>query len=92
MNIKREFSNLFYVYTKKHYCLECSTKLKTTTQSKVVNPKSPDAKEYDFYFVDSYLIGDVKFVWTEFECPNCGFRIKVRDLKKLEREQKKRGE
>lgn len=91
MKIKREFGNPFYVYFKKHYCPKCSTKLKIITGSKVVNPKSPDAKEYDFYFVDSYFIGDVKFVWTEFECPNCCFRIKASDLEKIERDQKKRG-
>lgn len=91
INIKREFGDPFYIYLKKHYCPKCSTRLKITTVSKVVNPKSPEAKEYDFHFVDSFFIGDVKFIWTEFECPNCCFRIKADDLKVVERELKKRG-
>ena len=91
MNIKREFNSPFYTYMKKHFCPKCSTQLKTTTQSKIVSSKSPDAKEYDFHFVDNYFIGDVKFIWTEFECPNCSFREKVGDMKKNEREQKKGG-
>lgn len=40
--------------------------------------------------MDNYFIGDVKFIWTEFECPNCGFRIKVKDMKKIENDNRKR--
>lgn len=89
MSFSREFKSPFFVYCKKHFCPKCSTRLETVTVSKVVNSKSEEAKNFDFSHVETFLVGDVKFIWTEFKCPNCNFQIKIEDLKKLEREQKK---
>lgn len=34
------------------------------------------------------MIGNVKFIWTEFQCPVCGKQISIDDMKRIEKEQK----
>lgn len=89
-HIKRTWTSPFYVYCKKHYCPDCNTLLSKTKVSKIVSSKSPEAKEHDFSSAggDGYMIGDVKFIWTEFLCPNCGKQIPVKDMKMIERDNK----
>lgn len=83
------YSSPFFVYCKKHFCPQCGTELGRIRVSKVVNSKSPEAKDFDFHHVDCYLSGNVKFTWTEFKCPQCEFQIKINDLIKYERNQRK---
>lgn len=83
-HFSRIWRNPFYVYFKKHYCPKCSTVLKTTTESKIVNSESPEAKDYDFHNVDNYMIGDVKFIYDVFLCSNCGRVYTVEEMKKIE--------
>jgi hypothetical protein len=92
-SIKRTWTSPFYVNCKKHYCTDCNTLLSKTKVSKIVNSKSPEANEYDFSSVggDGYMFGDVKFIWTEFLCSNCGKQISIKDMKKIERDQRKYG-
>lgn len=86
----KKYINDDVVYTsfKKHYCPDCSNKLKTVKVSKVVNYKSPEAKDYDFYFgrpgQGVMVTGDAMFIWKEFECSNCARHFTVEELKKIE--------
>lgn len=77
-----------YVSFTKHFCPDCSSKLKTVKVSKIINFNSPEADKYDFYFglgQDGFVVnGDVKFVWKEFECSNCKRHFTVEELKKIE--------
>lgn len=62
---------IFYTVFKKHYCPVCGTKLTRIKTSKRVNSTSPEAKNYDFTLGDSFMVGDVEFIWKEFYCPTC---------------------
>ena len=88
--IKRIFKCPFYVNWKKHYCPECHEKLEKIKVSKIVNSRSPEAADFDFLNTcDTYMIGNVKFIWTEFQCPACGKQISIDEMKKIEKEQKR---
>ena len=86
----KKYFNKDVVYTSltKHFCPNCNGKLKTIKMSKIVNFKSPEAEKFDFRFGsgDHVMVvnGDVKFIWKEFECPNCRKHFTVEELKKIE--------
>lgn len=82
--------DVFYTTLKKHYCPKCRTKLERVKKSKVVNAKSPEAKNFDFNLGNSFLAGNVKFIWTEFQCPTCKRTFSIREMKQIEKLGKKR--
>ena len=84
-NIKRIFKNPIYVHLKKHYCPDCNSLLNKIKVSQIVNSNSEEALKFDFEFVDTYMIGNVKFIWTEFKCPHCGRQISVEEMKQIEK-------
>lgn len=90
-HIKRTWTSPFYVNWKKHYCPDCNNMLSKTMISKIVNSRSPEAKDFDFHTLDNYMVGDVQFIWTEFLCPNCGKQISIKEMKKIEKDIKKNG-
>lgn len=80
---------LFYTMFKKHYCPQCGKLLQRVKVSKIVNSKSPEAKNFDFSLGDSFMIGDVEFIWKEFRCPDCKINISIDEMRKIERGLKK---
>lgn len=48
-------ANPFYAHWKRHFCPKCGKKLELQYISKIVNPKSPKAKDYDFSVGDTFL-------------------------------------
>lgn len=62
--VKRESGNLLWLHFRKHYCPICSSQLKVTKVSKIVNSKSEEAKNYDFSNVDTYMVGNIEFILT----------------------------
>ena len=88
----RKYFNDDVIYTvfKKHFCPTCGTKLSRITTSKIVNSKSPEAKQYDFSGNDGFMVGDVEFIWKEFYCEKCEKRITVNEMKRIERQEKER--
>ena len=83
---KKYFNNdVFYTLFKKHYCPNCATKLTRIKVSKIVNSHSPEAKNYDFTSGDSFMVGDVKFIWKEFFCPLCKKQISIEEMKQIEK-------
>ncbi len=82
--IQRIYKNPFYIHIKKHKCPDCKSELYVIKVTKIVNSKSPEAKYYDFSSGDTYLVGDVKFIWNEFECGLCGRRISIDKMKEIE--------
>lgn len=48
-------ANPFYVHLKKHVCPKCGSKVELRYVSKIVNSKSPEAKDYDFSVGDTFL-------------------------------------
>lgn len=85
---KREWLRPFWVRFKKHYCPHCKELLTTTEATKVVNSKSEEAKNYDFSSVDTYMVGNIKFIWTEFLCPACGKTYSIQEIKENEKRAK----
>ena len=74
-----------YVSMKKHKCPECGSILETVDVSKVVDPKSPDKDSVDFKMdYNTYFVGPTKFISKEFECPNCGKHLTVKEMKEYE--------
>ena len=81
---KRVYNDIFY-FREDHFCPDCKTKLEKVTVSKVVNSASPEAKDFDFRMArGTYAVGDIKFTWDEFECPNCKKRLTYDEMRKIE--------
>ena len=81
--VKRSWDS--YVSMKKHKCPECGSILETVDVSKVVDPKSPDKDSVDFKMdYNTYFVGPTKFISKEFECPNCGKHLTVKEMKEHE--------
>lgn len=80
---------IFYTAFKKHYCPVCGTKLTRIKTSKRVNSTSPEAKNYDFTLGDSFMVGDVEFIWKEFYCPTCKKRIPIDEMRRIEKSKRK---
>ncbi|MEI3152542.1 MAG: hypothetical protein V8S82_02670 [Eubacteriales bacterium] len=53
---KRIYKNIKYL-KKEHFCPDCGAKLETVEVSKVVNSRSPEAKDFDFSFCGNYMLG-----------------------------------
>ena len=81
---KRECNDIFY-FRKVHFCPECKTKLEKVPVSKVINSRSPEAKDFDFSMPGgNFAVGDIQFTWDEFECPNCKKHFTVNEMKEIE--------
>ena len=80
----REYNDGLY-FKKDHFCPDCKTKLEKVTVSKVVNSRSPEAKDFDFSMGGgTYAVGDIQFTWYEFECPNCKKHLTINEMKEIE--------
>ena len=86
--VKREWSRPFWVRFKKHYCPSCMNLLTTTKVSKIVNSNSKEAKDYDFSSGDTYMIGNIKYIWTEFLCTACGKTYSLQEIRENEKKAK----
>ena len=81
---KREYNDILY-FRKDHFCPNCGTKLEKSTVSKIVNSNSPEANDFDFSMASgTYAMGDIRFTWDEFECPNCKKHLTVNEMKEIE--------
>lgn len=79
-----------FFFRKKHYCEKCSALLVTKKREKIVNSFSEEAKNYDFSLLDTYLVGNIKFVTYYFECSNCKTIYENLELIRIEKEKRKK--
>ena len=86
--VKRIWSSPIFLHFKKHYCPACNSELKPTKVSKVVNSKSEEAKNFDFSAGDVYMLGNIKFIWTELKCMDCNCTYSIKEMKTIERNMK----
>lgn len=86
--VKREWSNPIFCL-KTHYCPRCNEKLEKTNTETIVNSASEEAKNYDFSNVDTYLVGNIKFIRTAFRCNKCDIIYSINELKNAEKSNKK---
>lgn len=91
-NVKQEWHRPFFVNFKKHNCPVCKRKLEKMKVSKIVNSKSDEAKKFDFSFAggDGFMSGNVKFIWTEFNCPRCDKNYSINEIYMIEKNAKQR--
>ena len=87
-NTKRIWERPFFVYCRSHVCPQCAGKLERVKASRVVDPKSEEAKDFDFTSGDDHLIGKVRFVWTAFHCEACQRDYRVNELYQIEKQKK----
>jgi hypothetical protein len=83
----------FYLM-RKHYCSKCNSLLEKKKISKIVNSRSPEAKNYNFSTGgNSFLVGDVKFITFNFFCMNCNVQYTIEEQidieKRLRKERRK---
>ena len=86
--VKREWSRPFWVRFKKYHCPACNALLTTIKVSKVVNSKSEEAKNFDFSSGDTYMVGNIKFIWTEFQCNVCNNSYSLQEIRENEKKTK----
>jgi len=84
-HVKRILDSPFFVNFKKYKCPVCGKLLSKTTVSKIVNSNSLEAEKYDFSSVDGYIIGNVKFIWTELRCNACDRNYPIKEIKHREK-------
>ena len=44
--------------------------------------------DYDFSSGDTYMIGNIKFIWTEFLCAACGKTYSLQEINEIEKKAK----
>ncbi len=86
--IKRIWSSPFFLHFKKHFCPVCHKKLTPVEVIKVVNSKSEEAKNFDFSSGDGYMVGNIKFIWTELKCMDCNCTYSIKEMKAIEKNTK----
>ena len=70
---------------KNHFCPTCEGKVDVVSVSRVIDPKSEEAKDFDFTLGNgTNMVGPVEFHWKEFECRECQKHYTVRQMKKIE--------
>ncbi len=87
-HVKRIWSRPFFMKWGKHFCPNCDEKLQKLKISKIVNSQSEEAKDYDFSSPggDGYMIGNVKFIWTEFYCGKCDKNFSINSIYQAEKQ------
>ena len=70
------FGNPLKVKFRKHYCYKCGRELSILKDSKIVSPKSEEARYYDFNIgSDGVMFGPCEFSHNVFYCPTCSEQI-----------------
>ena len=81
--------------SKKHTCPICEAQLNVVKVSKIINSKSEEAHNlppivpqtvigHGVKFRKYNAVGNIKWVWKQFECSNCQHRFTVEQLKQIE--------
>ena len=81
--------------SKKHYCPICDNLLNVVKISKVINSNSEEAKDLPpilpktvigrgVKFRNYNAVGNIKWIWKQFECPNCKHPFTVDQMKQIE--------
>ena len=67
------YGNIVKIFFRKHICYKCGTNLSIVEHRKIVDPKSEEAKYYDFNAGTDggAMVGPCEFIHKVFFCPNC---------------------
>ncbi len=83
--VKRISKYPLWLRLKKHYCPQCGAVLEAVKREKTVNSAAEEAKGFDFSLGDSFMSGDVKFIWTELKCTPCDKSYSLDEIKAAEK-------
>ena len=86
-NVKRIWHRPLFMKWGQHFCPLCGGELEKIKVSKIVHSKSEEAKNFDFSCSggDGYMVGNVKFIWTEYKCTACGKQSTVNEVYQAEK-------
>ena len=86
-HVKRIWSRPLFMKWGKRSCPVCGEKLQKIKIAKIVNSQAEEAKDYDFSSSggDGYMIGNVKFIRTEFYCSKCDKNISINSICQTEK-------
>jgi hypothetical protein len=87
-NRKITLERPIFVFKKTHLCPDCGCVIIPKKVKKIVNSKSPEAKNFDFSTVEGYLRGDVEFTYFVFYCNHCDKEFEIKEIKNFERKNK----
>ena len=73
-----------YMSMKKHYCPNCNTLLRKIKVTKILHSSSPEAMDFNCQTIETYMAGNVKFIWVEFKCPSCEKQFTINEMKRIE--------
>ena len=91
ISFARFWELIFWSRFKIHYCPVCESNLVVIKVNRIIESNSEDAKEFDLSIgSEGHLFGKVRVVWDEFKCRRCNVRYKLNEIKKYERELKKK--
>ncbi len=88
--VKKDTGNIIYMRLKKHNCPVCDKQMKVIKMTKVVKAKTKEGANFDFKTCDLPLGEKVKFIWYEFKCRDCGKQYTENDMRRIEKEMKKK--
>ncbi len=74
----------YFLFFKKHYCIDCKSILKRKLKGKNIRKTDNDYNKNDFYIHDTTLFGDVYCAHTVFKCEQCGREYEPEELEGLE--------
>ena len=74
---------IFYTSFKKHYCPNCTTRLRLIKKSKMIVSDTSETNN-DLYFGTGSPEANVRFIWKEFQCPSCKTEFTIENIKKIE--------
>ena len=83
--VQRIYQHPLYVKFKKHYCPDCDARLRTVDVEKVLRPGSAEAEKLGLRWSSRIIVKNVKYIWTEFECPQCKRRFMIDEMRKIEK-------
>ncbi len=68
----------------KHYCPACNAPLKKMQISRIVNSHSEEAKNFKYKDYFDNMVGNIKFIWTEYTCETCQKGYSVDEIHQVE--------
>ena len=77
--------SVWYTLFKKHYCPSCSAKLHLIKKTKLIASNAPGANNYSGILSEVSPEENIRFIWNEFQCPNCKADFTIENMKKIER-------
>jgi hypothetical protein len=84
-NISWQCESPKFVFSKEHRCPNCDRIIIAKKIYEIINSKSPEAKYYDFSTGDTFLNGDVIFIYFVFYCGYCNKKYKIKEIRNHEK-------